>query len=186
MTEKNKPGPDFDPEADDLNPEDVNRTTRSLRDRLTSGHEDIRKYIDERVQNASETIAGPIAHEATELIMLLPRLVALLYRLFRDKRVSLRLRIFVGAVLAYVISPIDLLPEAILGPIGLLDDFVLVIFAIDLLFSETDQEIIYEHWDGDDNLLTIIQESLALVEYIVPDRVLSRIRKWVAKRKPKN
>ena len=182
MSDKNESKTDFNPEDDKLSPEDLNKTARSLRERLAAGSDEIRKSIETRLQDASEAIAGPIAHQATEFIMLLPRLVVLLYKLFRDKRVSLRLRIFVGAVLAYVISPIDLMPELILGPIGLLDDFVLVVFAIDLLFSETDQEIIYGHWDGDDNLLTIIQESLALVEYIVPDRVLARIRKWVSKR----
>ncbi len=32
--------------------------------------------------------------------------------------------IIMGLCLLYIISPIDFLPEAILGPIGLIDDFI--------------------------------------------------------------
>ena len=52
----------FDPEANDLGAEDVNKTTKGLREKLSKGREDIRKAIQARVQSVSETIAGPIAH----------------------------------------------------------------------------------------------------------------------------
>jgi len=33
----------------------------------------------------------------------------------------------------YVISPVDLLPEAVLGPIGLIDDLAVIIFGVSFL-----------------------------------------------------
>lgn len=40
------------------------------------------------------------------------------------------------ACVLYVLSPIDLLPEAILGPFGLPDDLVAIFIAIRALFSK--------------------------------------------------
>ena len=36
-------------------------------------------------------------------------------------------KLFVFCVIIYVISPVDLLPEGLLGPIGYLDDFVVIL-----------------------------------------------------------
>lgn len=38
-----------------------------------------------------------------------------------------------GFVVLYVISPIDLLPEAVLGPIGLIDDILVVLVGTSLI-----------------------------------------------------
>lgn len=38
-------------------------------------------------------------------------------------------------IILYIISPIDLMPEAILGPIGYLDDILLILFGGSFLFA---------------------------------------------------
>lgn len=45
---------------------------------------------------------------------------------------TLKLIVLVGIIL-YVISPIDLLPEAVLGPIGLIDDLFVILFGASYL-----------------------------------------------------
>jgi len=41
--------------------------------------------------------------------------------------------IVLAFVVLYVISPIDLMPEAILGPLGLIDDLLVIIFGASFL-----------------------------------------------------
>ncbi len=41
--------------------------------------------------------------------------------------------IVLGVMFLYVVSPIDLLPEAVLGPIGLIDDLAVVVFGASFL-----------------------------------------------------
>ena len=41
----------------------------------------------------------------------------------------------VGSII-YLISPVDLMPEVVLGPIGLLDDIAVLIFIIELLLNQ--------------------------------------------------
>ena len=40
------------------------------------------------------------------------------------------------AAIIYVLSPIDIIPEIVLGPFGLLDDFAIILFAIKRLEKE--------------------------------------------------
>lgn len=48
-----------------------------------------------------------------------------------DYRPKKRRNLFFGVVaLAYLISPIDIIPEIIFGPFGLIDDFAILFFAI--------------------------------------------------------
>lgn len=45
---------------------------------------------------------------------------------------TIKIIVLVGVIL-YVLSPIDLLPEAILGPLGLIDDLVVILFGASFL-----------------------------------------------------
>jgi len=71
---------------------------------------------------------------AVDAALMLPNLIKLLGRLLKDPRVPRRSKLLLGASLAYVLSPIDLLPEFI--PVaGLLDDIFLATFALNHLIE---------------------------------------------------
>lgn len=95
-----------------------------------------------------------------EAMLLTPNLVKLLSRLLKDRRVPIRRKVVAGAVLAYLVSPIDLIPDVI--PVaGRVDDVLLVAFAIDYLMKGTGRSIVLELWDGSDDafeLLAVIAE----------------------------
>ena len=104
---------------------------------------------------------------ALEAALLLPNLTKLLGRLLVDDRVPLRRKVFVGAVLAYVVSPIDLIPDFIVG-IGHLDDIVLVSLAVDQLMTGTSEDVVLEHWDGSVDALDLVRSVFAWGAEIVP------------------
>ena len=87
---------------------------RSARpEELTRRHEALRRFN-------CRTSLGQLAREAPSLLRRLLGNPAHLVRLLARLRVLL----VVLALVVYVLSPFDLLPEAILGVIGLLDDAV--------------------------------------------------------------
>ncbi|MGO4599728.1 YkvA family protein [Terrabacter sp. 2RAF25] len=53
----------------------------------------------------------------------------------------------VGAAVAYVVSPVDLLPEAVLPVLGAADDAVVITWAIKVLLEETDRFLAWEARD---------------------------------------
>jgi uncharacterized membrane protein YkvA (DUF1232 family) len=105
-----------------------------------------------------------------EVALLVPNLAKLLFRLLRDGRVPLRRRLVMGAVGVYVVSPIDLIPDAI-PIIGGIDDVLVLAFAIDYLLEATPDDVIAEHWDGSDDGLELVRGVAAWGVEMLPDRL---------------
>ena len=84
---------------------------------------------------------------ARELATLLPNLVKLFKGLVRDPRVPRRSKILLIFGAAWVISPIDLIPEFIpvLGP---LDDAVVAALILRHVLRTAGREVVAEHWGG--------------------------------------
>ena len=103
-------------------------------------------------------IAGRRTH-AKELAMILPNLLVLLRGLIRDPRVGRFDKFLLVVAVAWVASPIDLIPEFIpvLGP---LDDVVVVALILRRLVKRAGPEVVTEHWRGDP---VVMEKILRLV-----------------------
>ena len=53
-----------------------------------------------------------------------------------------------GLATLYVVSPIDAVPEILLGPLGLLDDGIVVAWIVGTFLAETDRFIAWEQMYG--------------------------------------
>lgn len=106
----------------------------------------------------------------TDAAMMLPNIVKLVTRLLKDPRVPRRAKITLGIAAAYVMSPIDLIPEFI-PVIGWADDIVLLMFAIDSLIERSGKEIVEEHWDGPGDLLGLVRDVVGVSRNVVPRRL---------------
>ncbi len=73
----------------------------------------------------------------------IPLLVNLVWGLFRDPRVSFPLKAALLGVLAYVASPIDLIPDFI-PVLGLVDDLLILIAAIEMFTRMAPPEVVEE------------------------------------------
>jgi uncharacterized membrane protein YkvA (DUF1232 family) len=73
-----------------------------------------------------------------------------------DPRIEGKHKAYIRVAMAYVISPIDVLPERRFGPPAYLDDVVVIVEAPEMLFNEVDRQIIVEHWSGKAALLETI------------------------------
>ena len=117
-----------------------------------------------------------------EFVMLVPDVIVLLGRVLLDRRVPRHLRIKVGIILAYLVSPLDLLPEAAIGPAGLLEDFVLTVFALNRVFICVDRDILEGHWSGRPEQLDFLRELSDLAGSIFTGRYGDRLANWYEKR----
>ena len=124
-------------------------------------------------------LAGAWGEETSGLVLLVPDLLVLFADLARDPRVSRRHKAVAAAVVAYLISPIDLLPELVLGPLGFADDVALAFMALDLVLNQVDQNIVREHWRGDDDLLAVSQAGLKLARRVIPHPIYERLMRWL-------
>ncbi len=92
-------------------------------------------------------------------LFLLPDLVRLMVNLLADHRVFVLDKVFVAGVLIYVISPIDVFPEILTGPFGLVEDLLLSLVVLyRLLNNPLNSEAVHEHWKGDPGVITKMQQ----------------------------
>jgi uncharacterized membrane protein YkvA (DUF1232 family) len=99
-------------------------------------------------------IAGRDA-DARALARFIPDCVVLFKRLLTDPRVEWWRKALLVAVIVYLASPIDLVPDFI--PVaGQLDDAVLVIIAVRVLLHGSGPHLLAEHWPGPRRSLNVI------------------------------
>jgi uncharacterized membrane protein YkvA (DUF1232 family) len=106
-----------------------------------------------------------------DLLLLLPDLTVLLARLLRDDRVP-RVPKWIALVgVGYVLSPIDLLPSLLLGPLGLVDDLLVVSAALSRLLNHVHPDVVRSAWPGQGDALEAIQRVTRWSEGIFRGRV---------------
>ena len=108
-----------------------------------------------------------------EYLLLLPRLLKLLYRLSRDPRVPARSKATLFILGGYLASPIDLIPDFIPG-VGQLDDIAIIAFVLDQMLNRIPEEIVREHWEGDEDVLQVLKEILDISTAFVPGWLRNR------------
>ena len=75
----------------------------------------------------------------------LPQYIRLSYRLLADGRVPFKLKLYVILAILYGFLPFDLIPEALIPPIGIWDDIILIILTARNLIVNSPTEIVTEH-----------------------------------------
>jgi uncharacterized membrane protein YkvA (DUF1232 family) len=92
---------------------------------------------------------------ARELGALLPNLLTLFRGLLRDPRVPRRSKFLVGFAVAWLVSPIDLVPEFI-PIVGPLDDAIMAALVLRLLIRRAGRGVVADHWRGEPGTLDLI------------------------------
>lgn len=111
----------------------------------------------------------------SELLLFLPRLVALLFKLLRDDRVSQADKAILAGVILYVIVPVDIIPDFI-PFIGQVDDIYLVAIAILRLLNRADRRIVLENWRGSYDIKALVTNIASMAEYFLPKKLKNVLR----------
>jgi len=92
-----------------------------------------------------------------DLLLLLPDLTVCLARLMRDERVPFGSKALAVLGFGYVISPLDVLPAMLFGPLGLVDDLVVVAATLSRILNHVHPDVVRSHWPGQGDALDAIQ-----------------------------
>lgn len=133
--------------------------------------------LREKVTTWALEKGGEKGLKTAEILLLAPDLFMLLIRLLQDPRTPANQKIWIGMGIAYFISPVDLMPEGILGPIGYLDDMVLAVFIINKILNDH-RYLVLENWSGKGDVLTILQELSAQAEDLVGRRIFKQLERF--------
>lgn len=109
-----------------------------------------------------------------EYALMIPDIITLMYRLFKDKRVKLDIKIRVAAILAYLASPIDIMPDFI-PIVGKVDDVAIAFFGLNSIINDIPEEIILQNWQGKDNIIVTAREAVNYISVAVGSENVSKL-----------
>jgi uncharacterized membrane protein YkvA (DUF1232 family) len=119
------------------------------------------------------------ANKWQEYLLAAPDLFHLLCKLSIDKDVAVKDKAKLAGAIAYFVSPIDLVPEAIVGPVGYVDDISLAAYVINKIINNTDPEIVRKHWAGEGDVLVLVQRILAKADQMVGSGLWQKLKKMI-------
>lgn len=96
-----------------------------------------------------------------ELASFMGEIGQLVWRVVRDPRVGRWQKLAAGAAVAYLVSPIDLVPD-FLPVVGQLDDLVVARQALKLLTQSAGVDVLREHWGGTDDGFALVMRVAGL------------------------
>ena len=129
---------------------------------------DIKKWLENK--NASD-------NKWTEYIMLAPDLFHLLTKLAIDPDVPAGKKVKIAAIIAYFISPLDFLPEILLGPVGYLDDIALTVYILNDIINEIDPKVVKRNWAGEKDILVLVKTIIANANNMIGSGLWKKLKR---------
>jgi uncharacterized membrane protein YkvA (DUF1232 family) len=96
-----------------------------------------------------------VSSRVKQLARVVPELGTLFLRLARDRRVPPLRRLSLIVLGAYLVSPIDLIPDFIPG-VGQLDDAAIAAVVLRGVVRSAGPEVVAEHWPGSSRTLNVV------------------------------
>ncbi len=139
-------------------------------------HEDFYQRLRKKVPKWTQSKEGK-SSKLSEYILAAPDIFHLLCKLSLDPAVPRREKAKIIGAVAYFVSPVDLIPEVIVGPIGFSDDIVVAAYALNSVIQNIDEEIINKHWVGEQDVKVLVKSILNIGHELVGgSKNLSKLR----------
>lgn len=169
------------------NDEDLDRRSEAA---LDSGADDLPSEgllsfydrLRERIVEKVEGRGGRLAEGTVRALLLVPDVFMLLVRLSLDKQVPAQARMLIGGALAYFVLPMDLLPEALVGVGGYVDDLVLATAVLAQAFSGELEPYARKHWSGSEDLRVVLADVTYAAENLLGAKLYGRLKRLLEKR----
>lgn len=107
----------------------------------------------------------------------LPNFLRLLGGLLTDRRVSNTDKLLVAGAFAYIVLPMDFIPDYI-PFLGEVDDLFVLVLALQRLIANAGRSVLNDHWMGDPDSLRALdlERVLAAAAFFLPRRIRRRLR----------
>ena len=117
-----------------------------------------------------------------DFFLLIPDVFVLLLRLALDRDVPKEQRALIGGALAYFVLPVDLLPEAFVGPAGYADDLVLAAAMLTQAFGRDLEPFAEKYWSGSGTLRRALSDALTAGQGLLNTDIYAKIKSMLAEK----
>ena len=141
---------------------------------LTPSQHDFYQGLRTKIRSWLERV-GP-GFKYADILLVAPDLFHVLCRLVADKRIPPIQKAKVAATLAYFVTPIGVVPEALVGPVGYIDDVALSAYVLNGLLNSEQAHIVREHWAGDKDVLEVVRGVLEVADSAIGSGLWRRLK----------
>ncbi len=119
-----------------------------------------------------------------DTIKQLPSYLRLLGGLLVDRRVALLDKALVAGAIAYIVSPLDFIPDFV-PFLGQVDDVFLLMTSLERLVANAGEDVIYDHWRGDpDEIASLdVKAVLGAATIFLPGGIRTKLVRFVRNRR---
>jgi uncharacterized membrane protein YkvA (DUF1232 family) len=149
---------------------------------LLSFYDTLREKILHAIEKREGKRGAKLTEGTVRALLLVPDVFILLARLALDKNVPGSTRALIGGALAYFVLPVDLLPEAILGGAGFLDDLVLATAVLSQAFGGDLEPYARKHWSGSEDLRVVVRDITETAQSLLGQNLYDRLRRLLSRR----
>lgn len=134
-----------------------------------------------RRKSASAPVSGTPRTGAKRTVMYyvrqLPQYLRLLSGLITDRRVAMVDKLLVVGAIAYIVMPVDFIPDFI-PFFGEVDDLFLLVLALQRLIENAGRTVLLDHWSGSPADLADLnlRGALTAAAFFLPKRIRRRLR----------
>lgn len=160
-------------EADSI-PED----SRLASTGLLSFYDRLRSRLTEQASSRG----GKAGRAVTEVLFVAPDLFILLARLSIDPEVPASARRFIVGATVYFLTPVDLFPEAFVGPTGYLEDVVLAAALLSVALGPDLEPMAERYWNGSKKLRVVLSDIAEVAYNVLGENLYLRLRRLLARR----
>jgi uncharacterized membrane protein YkvA (DUF1232 family) len=168
----------------DLSPQESRRPAGGAsRARPRTGRRERSTAIPRTAEEARAT-AGPVEgprtgakRTLTGVMREIPNYLRLLFGLMTDRRVERLDKLLVMGAIAYILIPLDWLPDFI-PFLGEVDDLFVLMLSLQRLIQNAGRRVLLDHWPGDPSDLSDLnlQRVVAAAAFFLPRRMRRRLR----------
>ena len=145
-------------------------------DRKGSSADEKRTYdrIRAQVERSVSCRVPTKLRRAAEALLLLPDLAVLMFRLMKDPRVPASAKTRLALALAYVLSPVDLIPDFV--PVaGQVDDLAAAVLVVTDMMKSAPKEAVLDNWSGPPQVIGTLETTLDVAGEILKRDVLGAL-----------
>jgi len=172
MTESSSTRPDLD--ASDYPEVDIPLTLSITEQQRNGFYIRLRKKIEDWAHSKTGR-----ENRWLDIVLLAPDFFHLLCKLVADPNVPASQKAKAGLLIAYFISPLDFMPEAIVGPFGYADDVALAAWFINQLFNKIDPSIVSRHWAGSSDMLKQVHHIVEVGDEMLGGGLWKKVLNWL-------
>lgn len=139
--------------------------------------DDFYQQVRKKIHALVETKGSGLKY--AEFLLAGPDLLHLMCKLALDARIPAASKAVLATAIAYFVSPVDIIPEGLVGPAGYIDDVALAAVVLNQLMNSGGGQIAKELWAGNGDLLDLLQRILAVADRMVGAQAWAKLRKLV-------